>query len=102
MDTKFHDDLAQDLSLMLNNSDDYNVIIQVGENHNMKEFRIHSNILRARSPYFKNALSTLSGRSSKRKTDNSKRNDIIEFKKPNINPNSFELILKYIYTGSLY
>ncbi|PKK74544.1 BTB-domain-containing protein [Rhizophagus irregularis] len=86
---------------MLNNSDDYNVIIQVGENHNMKEFRIHSNILRARSPYFKNALSTLSGRSSKRKTDNSKRNDIIEFKKPNINPNSFELILKYIYTGEV-
>jgi hypothetical protein len=80
---------------MLNDSDDYNVIIQVGENHNMKEFRIHSNILRARSPYFRSALS---GRwTTKRKTYNSKKSDIIEFKKPNINPNSFEIILKYVF-----
>ena len=47
----FHADLSQDLSLMLNDADDYNVVIQVGENQNMKEFRAHSNILRARSSY---------------------------------------------------
>ncbi|GBB98708.1 hypothetical protein RclHR1_00330035 [Rhizophagus clarus] len=100
MESKFHAELAQDLSLMLNDSDDFNVIIQVGEDHNMKEFRMHSNILKARSPYFKNALS---GRSTttKRKTDNFKRSEIIEFKKSHVTPNSFEIILKYIYTGEV-
>jgi len=35
-------------------SDEYDVIIQIKENQNIKEFRAHSNILRVRSPYFKN------------------------------------------------
>ena len=94
MDSNFHADLSQDLSLMLSDADDFNVIIQVGENHNMKEFRIHSNILRARSPYFKSALSDKW--TAKRDTNNSKKSNIIEFKKPNIDPNVFEIILKYV------
>jgi hypothetical protein len=94
MNSKFHSDLAKDLSLMLNDKEDYNVIIKVGENHNMKEFRIHSNILRARSPYFKSALSAKW--TTKRNNNNSARNNIIEFKKPNIDPKVFEIILKYV------
>ena len=81
----FHADLSQDLSLMLNDADDHNVIIQAGENQNMKEFRAHSNLLRARSPYFKSALST---------NWVTKKDNMIEFKKPNINPTVFEIILK--------
>ena len=87
MDSKFHADLSQDLSLMLNDSDDYNVIIQVGEDQNIKEFSAHSSILRARSSYFKSALLT------KRIT---KKNNMIGFKKPNISPTVFEIILKYV------
>ena len=82
----FHADLSQDLSLMLNDADDYNVVIQVGENQNMKEFRAHSNLLRARSPYFKSALSA---------NWTTTNNNVIEFKKPNINPDVFQIILKY-------
>ncbi|CAB4479636.1 unnamed protein product [Rhizophagus irregularis] len=78
------------LSLMLDDADDYNVIIQTGEGQNIKEFNAHSNILRARSPYFKSALST---------KWITKKNNMIEFKKPNIRPTVFEIILKYIYTG---
>ena len=85
MKSNFYADLSQDLSLMLNDSDDYNVVIQVGENQNIKEFHAHSNILRARSPYFKSALST---------KWTTKKNNMIEFKKPNINPTVFEMILK--------
>ena len=83
----FHSRLSQDLSLMLNDSDanDYNVIIKAGEHPNIKEFPAHSNILRARSPYFKSALST---------TTTINNNNMIEFKKPNINPTAFEMILK--------
>src|SRR5438094_10487168 len=81
----FHSNLSKDLSLILNDADDYNVIIQVGENENKKEFHAHSVILRARSPYFKGALSSCWV---------TKRNDMIIFNKPNITPNVFEMILR--------
>ena len=86
MASKFYSNLSQDLSLMLDDADDHNVIIQVGENQNVKEFRAHSNNLRARSFYFKNALS------DRWTTKND--NNIIEFKKPYINPTVFEIIIK--------
>jgi hypothetical protein len=85
MTSIFYSNLSKDFSLILNNSDDYNVIIQVGENQNVKEFHAHSVILRARSPYFKRAFST------KWVT---KKNNMIMFNKPNIAPIIFEMILK--------
>ncbi|GBC01081.1 hypothetical protein RclHR1_04060009 [Rhizophagus clarus] len=92
MDSKFLVDLSQELLLMLNDADDHNVVIQTGTDKNIKEFRAHSNILRARSPYFKSALSA---------NWITKNKDMIEFKKPNIRPTVFEIILKYIYTGEV-
>jgi hypothetical protein len=85
MTLKFYSGLSKDFSLILNNSDDYNVIIQVGENQNTKEFRAHSVILRARSPYFKSAFSA---------DWITKKNDMIMFNKPNITPSVFDIILK--------
>jgi hypothetical protein len=87
MSTKFHSELSQDISLLLNDTEDYNVIILTGEGKNTREFRAHSIILKIRSPYFKSALST--------KWVNQK-NNMIEFKKPNIRPAVFEIILKYV------
>ncbi|POG81691.1 hypothetical protein GLOIN_2v1762929 [Rhizophagus irregularis DAOM 181602=DAOM 197198] len=92
MASNFHFRLSEDLSLILDDADDYNVIIQVGENQNTKEFRAHSVILRARSPYFKVALST---------NWITKKDNMIMFNKPNITPTVFHMILKYIYTGEL-
>ncbi|RIA83943.1 hypothetical protein C1645_833032 [Glomus cerebriforme] len=77
---------------IINDSDDYNVIIQVGKNKDMKEFRAHSIILRARSPYLKSAFS--SGWITK-------KDDVIMFNKPNITSIVFDMVLKYIYTGEL-
>jgi len=85
MASEFYSSLFQDLSLMLNNADDYDVIIQVGDDQNMKEFRAHSNILKARSTYFKAALSN---------DWVVKKNNQFEFKKPNMDPIAFEIILK--------
>ncbi len=85
MASKFHSSLSEALSLMLNDADDHNVIIQVGENQNIKEFRAHLNILKARSPYFKGAFSA---------GWISRKDNMIEFKKPNINPTVFEMILR--------
>ncbi|RIA83950.1 BTB/POZ protein [Glomus cerebriforme] len=92
MSSIFHSNLSRDLSLILNDADDFDVIIQVGGHETIKEFRAHSVILRARSTYFKNVLST---------EWITKKNDMIIFNKPNITPSVFDLILKYIYTGEL-
>jgi hypothetical protein len=86
MTLTFHSSLSRDYSSILNDADDYNVIIQIGENQNIKEFRAHSVILRARSTYFKGALSS---------NWITERNNIIMFHKPNVTPVIFEMILKY-------
>jgi hypothetical protein len=83
--TIFYSSLSKDFSSILNDSDDYNVIIQVGENQDTKEFHAHSVILRARSPYFKSALSA---------NWITKKNNMIVFSKPNITPTVFNIILK--------
>lgn len=84
-----HSGLSKDLSSVLNNADDFDdgfdVTIQVGKNENMKKFKAHSVILRARSPYFKSAFKA-------RWT--TKEDNIIKFCKPNINPTVFDMILK--------
>jgi hypothetical protein len=85
MTSFFHSNLSKDFSLLLEESDDYDVIIQVGETDNTKEFQAHSVILRARSSYFKGALSS---------NWITKKNNMIMFNKPNVTPTVFEMILK--------
>lgn len=84
--THFHDDLCRGIS-QLEDVDDYDVIIQVGVETDLKEFKAHSVILQARCPYFKAALS-----------DNwvQRNENIYHFQKPNISPAIFLLILRYI------
>ena len=81
----FHSTVLKHFSLMLNDSDDYDVIIQVGKYQNIKEFYAHSNILRARSLYFKYTFL---------KESITKDNGMIMLNKPNIIPEVFEMILK--------
>ena len=84
----FHSELSEDLFTIFNDSNDYDVIIQVGEGCNTKEYRAHSVILRARSPYFKRALSS---------DWITKENDMIVFNKSNISPNVFNMILRWYF-----
>ncbi|CAG8578005.1 12985_t:CDS:2, partial [Ambispora gerdemannii] len=65
-------------------AEDYNVTIKVGQGDYIKTFLAHSVILRARSQYFKIALS----RSWARQSD-----VIIAMEKPNIRPKVFEKII---------
>ncbi|CAG8823121.1 32132_t:CDS:2, partial [Racocetra persica] len=81
----FYEDLSNDFSQFLEESEDYDVVIQVGEKSDFKEFNAHSNILRARSPYFKTALSSRWA---------THKDGVITFKKPNIKPVVFLLILR--------
>ncbi|RIB13472.1 hypothetical protein C2G38_2197742 [Gigaspora rosea] len=76
----------------LENSENLNseiVIIKVGEEPNIKEFKVPSNILSAKSLYFETALSP---RWAKRE------NGSLVFNKPNISPPVFEALINYINT----
>lgn len=85
MTSIFHSGLLKDISSLLNDADDFNVIIKVGDYEYVKEFRAHSVILRARCPYFKNELSD---------EKSTKKNNMITFNIPNITPTVFEMVLK--------
>jgi hypothetical protein len=85
MTFEFYPGLSQNFSQLLENTDEYNVIIKVGEGSNTKEFRAHSILLKTRSLYFKKALS---------QNWAIKENNIINFTKPNISPNIFEMIIR--------
>ncbi|RGB35317.1 hypothetical protein C1646_759488 [Rhizophagus diaphanus] len=90
MSYNFESEVPEALGQLLKTEEDYNVIIHIGEEPNFKEFHAHSNILRCRSEYFSKIISS----------ENIERKDgkyII--KKPNISPQAFEIILKYLYTG---
>jgi hypothetical protein len=76
---------SKDIIDLLDNSEEFNVVIYVGEGDNQKIFQAHSLILRARSSYFRTALSKQWAR---------KEGDDNILRQPNISPKVFEIILK--------
>ncbi|KAG9305269.1 hypothetical protein G9A89_003353 [Geosiphon pyriformis] len=84
--------LSNDFGNLFDSQKFSDVRIIVGEAPNIRTFQAHSQILAARSPYFAVALS---GNWIKRE------NNTIIFAKPNISPNIFEIILRYIYNGEI-
>ncbi|PKC02285.1 hypothetical protein RhiirA5_364266 [Rhizophagus irregularis] len=88
----FHFLLSRDYNKLLDSSAYSDVIIQVGQEPDYQEFKVHSLVLRARSPYFNAALSSEWIR---------KQENMIIFNKPNMSPEVFEIILKYVYGGCL-
>ena len=80
--------LVDDLANLLNETDYYDMEIEVGENDDIRIFKAHSNILKSRASYFKAALS---GGWIKRA-----ENGMILFKKKNISPKIFEVLLMYV------
>ncbi|RHZ72431.1 hypothetical protein Glove_242g24 [Diversispora epigaea] len=87
MALKFFDKLSQNFSELINDKDDYNVIIEV-ENKE-KTFTAHSNVLKCRSPYFRKELDTI----------NPNENNVKTIVKHDISAQIFDIILKYIYGG---
>ncbi|RHZ54326.1 hypothetical protein Glove_428g77 [Diversispora epigaea] len=87
MSLKFFDKLSQNFTeLLLNDKNDYNVIIEVKDE---KTFTAHSNILKYRSPCFHKELENIIPN----------ENNIKTIIKPNISDEILDIILKYIYGG---
>ncbi|EXX67405.1 hypothetical protein RirG_114740 [Rhizophagus irregularis DAOM 197198w] len=91
-DNKFLPILSQNLLEILGDEEYYDVTIEVGNDPYVQIFRSHMVILNYRSPYLRRILST-----------NKKKNDgtLTHIKLPNISPEIFQIILKYIYGGKL-
>ncbi|KAG9288955.1 hypothetical protein G9A89_019577 [Geosiphon pyriformis] len=82
--SEFQKEFCADIGEILEQNNTHDVIIYVGEEPSIKEYKAHSIILCARSHYFLTALSA----------DWAKKEDgIFVFKKPNILPKVFEVIL---------
>ncbi|CAB5371793.1 unnamed protein product [Rhizophagus irregularis] len=73
--------------------EDYNVKIIIGQDYNKKTFKAHLYLIRAMCPYFNTAF-----KKDWRKKDN---DGFFFIEKPNIKPEVFEVILRYIYSGSI-
>src|SRR3954471_13144353 len=79
---------TEDYERLFETGEGYDVVIYSGQNENVKEIRAHSSILCSRSQYFRTAFS---------KEWAEKKDGKFIFKKPNISPLLFEIIIKYIY-----
>ncbi|UZO02461.1 uncharacterized protein OCT59_020941 [Rhizophagus irregularis] len=92
-DNRFLPKLSQNLLKILDDNEYYDITIEVGNDPYVKIFRAHMVILNYRSTYLQRILST-----------NKKKNDgtLVHIKLPNISPEIFQIILRYIYGGRLF
>ncbi|CAB4403736.1 unnamed protein product [Rhizophagus irregularis] len=93
-DNKFLPKLSQNLLEILENNEFYDITIEVGNDPYVRIFRAHMVILNYRSPYLRRILSTSVNR-------NNNDGSLTHIKLPNISPEIFEMILRYIYGGRL-
>jgi len=85
MSPKFLTELSSDYEKLFETELGYDVIIYAGEEPNVKEIHAHSNILCIRSHYFRSAFSN----EWAEKVDGK-----FIFRKPNISPHLFNIILR--------
>ncbi|GBB93006.1 hypothetical protein RclHR1_00210002 [Rhizophagus clarus] len=92
MSFEYPQEISNDYEKLLEAEKGHDVIIYAGENENLREIYAHSLILCARSQYFFAALYN---------DWVEKKDGIYIFKKPNISPQLFEIILRFIYCGKV-
>ena len=85
MSSKILTELSNDYEKLFETEIGYDVIIYAGEEQNVKEIHAHSNILCIRSQYFRSAFSNEWAE---------KRDGKFIFRKPNISPQLFNIILR--------
>ncbi|RIA97528.1 hypothetical protein C1645_813938 [Glomus cerebriforme] len=92
MTFEFFQEISNDYEKLLENEKGYDVIIYAGEDNNLKEIHAHSLVLCTRSRYFCAAFSN---------EWVEKKDGKFIFKKPNISPELFKIILRFIYCGKI-
>src|SRR2546423_14927738 len=85
MSSKFWAELSSDYEKLFKTEIGYDVIIYAGEEQNVKEIHVHSNILSIRSQYFRTAFSNEWAE---------KKDGKFILRKPNISSRLFNIILR--------
>jgi hypothetical protein len=85
MTSEYSQEIINNYEKLFESEKDYDTIIYAGENGTLEEIHAHSQILCAKSQYFSAALSSKWVM---------KENGKIIFKKPNISPQTFKIILR--------
>ncbi|GBC08562.1 hypothetical protein RclHR1_08210007 [Rhizophagus clarus] len=85
-------EVINDYEKLLESDEEYNVTIHAGENENVEEIHGHSTILRIRSRYFREAFTN---------ELTEKKDGKFIFVIPNITPQIFKIILRFIYCGKI-
>ncbi|EXX51835.1 uncharacterized protein OCT59_005808 [Rhizophagus irregularis] len=89
MSIQFFSKLSQNYIEILEDNEYYDITIEVGKDPNVKIFRAHMIILCHRSSFLRRIL-----------TSNKKNNDVLaHIKLSNISPETFQIILRYLYGG---
>ncbi|RIB22073.1 hypothetical protein C2G38_2140363 [Gigaspora rosea] len=83
---KLLEHFSNDFAQLLETEYGYNVVVKVGN----QNFKLHSLVLYQRSSFFRKELSTAS-----------KKNNIIELTLTHTSVESFKILIKYIYTGTI-
>ncbi|GBB87679.1 hypothetical protein RclHR1_14160005 [Rhizophagus clarus] len=91
MSFEYSQEVIDDLENLLETDEGYDVIIYAGENENVKEIHALSNILRIKSQYFRTAFSN----------EFAKKDGKFILITPNIPPQLFKIILRFIYCGKI-
>ncbi|RGB35753.1 hypothetical protein C1646_667490 [Rhizophagus diaphanus] len=92
MSSNFWAELSDDYEKLFETEVGYDVIIYAGEGPNIKEFHAHSNILCIRSEYFRSAFNNKWAE---------KKDGKFIYRKPNVSPHLFNIILRFIYCGKI-
>ncbi|CAG8585826.1 12647_t:CDS:2 [Acaulospora morrowiae] len=88
--SKFLIKLSKDYVNLFETGEFHDTLICAGLEPNYQEFKAHSLILRSRSQYFKNVLSSECVKT---------KGNLVIFSKSNISPEIFKIILNYLYGG---
>ncbi|RHZ88721.1 hypothetical protein Glove_21g341 [Diversispora epigaea] len=91
MESTFFSDMAEDFKQLFETMEGYDIKIYAGDDS--QEIHAHSLVLRARSPYFRGALSSEWVKKEK---------EYFIFKKPNISAPVLKVILKWVYCGIVH
>ncbi|RHZ48306.1 hypothetical protein Glove_553g31 [Diversispora epigaea] len=92
MTLNFYENLSNDYVKLLENGNEHNIIIEVGEPPVMQTFKVHSTVLCYRCPYLYDEF--------KKSTINNDDNIRI-IQKPQISAKVFNVIIKYIYGATV-
>ncbi|RIA81394.1 hypothetical protein C1645_837092 [Glomus cerebriforme] len=90
--TKFYEEIMNNYKRLYETKEDYDMKIFASEKPNIKEFHVHSFVLKTQSEFFRKAFI--------RKDDIEKKDGyfILEFSH---SPKAFEILLSYMYCGSV-